>query len=328
MERVLDIVAQTWGLPQHELRVMHVSSLGDYNRESFVSDLTSSKHGPPQAIVIDFSNAHHKSDRVSCTSSVVQRLSSALFRVNREDVELVFDRSALDKQTWDLLRKNLYQSAHVSGWDAFRGVYNQHGTPTPFPRNVPVDREINTLVLDLNGVVCDKLFDPNRKLPSVGVHARTRLFSLVKRPGASEFLSWALGRFQNVVVWSSLRRRNVEEVLHALFSHDEVDRIAMILGNEDSPRDERYPEMREETNVAILKDLAILPELMKLRSEPPSTWSNILLCDDSERKSRIYPGNRVLVPSFSVDSLLDGSLYADRTLGALRLAIEIRCERE
>lgn len=168
----------------------------------------------------------------------------------------------------------------------------------------------SSLVLDLNGVLLDKLFDPKHELPAHLYHARFGKFAIITRPGAFSFLCWAVANFSKVVVWSSLRRENAEGVFVQAFGEELRSRLAGILGNEDSPRDEENPEMREGRNCAILKDLRWLSGRV-----PGVDPARTVIIDDSEVKVR-KDADRALVigRAFTIRELVDPSVVNDRVM--------------
>jgi hypothetical protein len=162
-----------------------------------------------------------------------------------------------------------------------------------------------TLVLDLNGVLVDKLFDPERKAPASRYHVRCGAFAVTVRPGARAFVAWALEAFGRVVVWSSLRRENVDAILGAVFGGATVRKMHAVLGNEDSPRDTERPEFKRtresrggsashsQANVAILKDLDFLAEKIG------GCARDMVMVDDSYDKVRRHSAQALVPRSFT-----------------------------
>lgn len=167
-----------------------------------------------------------------------------------------------------------------------------------------------TLVLDLNGVLLDKLFDPRAELPRHLYHARFGAFAIMVRPGAQAFLRWAVANFSKVVVWSSLRCENVKGIFRAAFGEELYAELAAVLGNEDSPRDAENADMRDGRNCAILKDLRWLAERVD-GVDPDRT----VIVDDSDVKVRM-DAERALVlrRAFCIRELSDPAAVNDRVM--------------
>lgn len=188
------------------------------------------------------------------------------------------------------------------------------------PASIPsIPQSQLALVLDLNGVLCDKVFDPRRNIQPWASHGRFQAFSVSKRPGLDAFLHWAQRRFQHVIIWSSLRYENVMGILHTILTRDLFDSLApSIIGNESSPKDERFPDIRDGRNVAVLKDLSVLAERVR---DFPGVHRTII-CDDSSNKTRLNPERRIVPPAYVVHSVFDRAAHGDRGLETLRWALE------
>lgn len=186
----------------------------------------------------------------------------------------------------------------------------QHPQPvTMLHRCVDVMRS-TTLVLDLNGLLIDKIFDPTRHVRSWMVHAQFDHFRVLIRPGALHFLHWALQHYSRVGVWSSLRRANAAGIIAAAFPRDVVDRLAFIWGNEQAPRDDLHPEIKDGgRNCAILKDLDVLASELRVPAD------TMVIVDDSELKVRTHRHRAVVIPpsvAFHPPDFLHGSIFSDR----------------
>lgn len=191
-------------------------------------------------------------------------------------------------------------------------AYSAAPVARPVSRVARACREL-TLVLDLNGILVDKIFDPHaRDVPDQLCHARYGAFAIVVRPGAGAFLRWALHAFGRVVVWSSLRRDNVHGIVRAAFGADLLARLAAVLGNEDSPRDDEVVDIKDGRNCAILKDLDFLAE----RIGGGAAAARMIIVDDAQHKVRRHL-RQAIIPrvKFTLDGgLLDPKVANDRGL--------------
>lgn len=189
-------------------------------------------------------------------------------------------------------------------------VYSPAPVASPASRLAQTCRDF-TLILDLNGILVDKIFDPHaREVPDQLCHARHGAFAIVIRPGARLFLRWAFSAFARVVAWSSLRRDNVRGILQAAFGAELASLFSAVLGNEDSPRDEQVVDMKDGRNCGILKDLDFLADRIGGRVD------RMVVVDDAEHKVRRHLGQAV-IPRHKFDltgGLLDPKVANDRGL--------------
>jgi hypothetical protein len=79
-----------------------------------------------------------------------------------------------------------------------------------------MDAAKKTIVLDVNGLLLEKLYDPQGAHVNNGC-VRVGKFSVFVRPHAREFVAWCLRRFE-VVIWSTSQRRTLRPLLPLIFS--------------------------------------------------------------------------------------------------------------
>lgn len=228
-----------------------------------------------------------------------------MFRVERADMD---DPRA--GPAWEELRRSGFVAKGVR-WDfaARRRVWVFERTSLP---RAPRGGGTFTFVLDLNNVLSIKWWDPRRAFPG---NARWHHLSFFLRPGARKLLRELRAANHIVVLWSSMQREAVDAVA-ALLPHD------LALCNEDAPRDEEFPEVREGgRNVAIVKDLRVVWEKLAGRADPRRT----ILIDDSARKARAFPELHVQPPSnFAPSSPWDPLCVFDRGIAELSELCERR----
>lgn len=151
------------------------------------------------------------------------------------------------------------------------------------------------LVLDVNGVLCRKVFDNKRTLQARADGYTPSGLALFKRPGVGEVIDSLLSDGWRIVLWSSAIRTTVDAARRVLLPHV---RPIVIFSHENSPVDTRHPVIRANKNWAILKDLRLLWRVPTLQCDA----TNTVIVDDSWSKVRLHPENAVLVPSFVVDT--------------------------
>lgn len=170
----------------------------------------------------------------------------------------------------------------------------------------------HVVVLDVNGVLCRKVFDSTYTLKDQADAYTPSGLALFMRPGVDAMLKRLTDSGWRIIFWSSAMRQTVDAIRNALFPY--VQPLS-IMTHENSPDDERHPVVRAGKNWSILKDLRLLWRVPALRCGP----SNTVIVDDSWSKIRLQADNAVVVPSFTVN-------VHDRE--AANIALHERKERE
>ncbi|KAI1180795.1 HAD-like domain-containing protein [Nemania sp. FL0916] len=150
----------------------------------------------------------------------------------------------------------------------------------PQPRNLLV-------VVDLNGTL---LHRPNHYAPT----------RFIERPYAKPFLAYCVKTF-SVVVWSSARPRNVENMCNQLLTPADRAKVVTVWGRDTFGLTESDYNIR----VQCYKRLSALWNNPVVAATHPQaaegkTWSQVdtVLVDDSFEKARTEPFNLVPVPEF------------------------------
>lgn len=151
------------------------------------------------------------------------------------------------------------------------------------------------LVLDVNGVICRKVFDIKRTLKHQAHGYTPSGLALFKRPGIVETIDILVAAGWRIVLWSSAIRSTVDAARRVLMPHI---RPLAVFSHENSPTDTRHPVIRANKNWAILKDLRLLWRVPTLQCDA----TNTVIVDDSWSKIRLHPENALLVPSYVVDT--------------------------
>lgn len=162
--------------------------------------------------------------------------------------------------------------------------------PEPIPKKDPVFRAI---VLDLNGVLVQKEYDPQQNLISKhweedGVFHVNNFFIRL-RPGLKPFLKFCNKNFQ-LIIWSSAKKHNIERIIKELPDFKGIK--LTILSQEDclvnSNTVNEYP--------LFMKPLQLISEKFGFKKE------NIIILDDSEDKILLEDReNLMLIPPFTGD---------------------------
>lgn len=150
---------------------------------------------------------------------------------------------------------------------------------------------LDIVVLDLNGVLCRKVYDRNRVLAEMADNYTKSDLALFVRPGAHVLLQTIMDKGWKLVFWSSAVRETVNAILSTLFPYV---RPFAILSHEGSPEDKLFLKVKAGKNWSIMKDLSVL------WSTQPGvcTPSRTIIVDDSWTKVRMHPENALLLPSF------------------------------
>ncbi|KAI1342014.1 HAD-like domain-containing protein [Xylariaceae sp. FL0016] len=150
----------------------------------------------------------------------------------------------------------------------------------PYPRKILV-------VIDLNGTL---LYRPNRKQPK----------NFVERPYAKTFLSYCIETF-TVVIWSSAKPENVNNMCMNLTKPQEHERIAAIWARDKFGLVASDYQQRVQCYKRLTK-LWDDPEIQRSHPEYQNggRWSqnDTILVDDSLEKARSEPYNAISLPEF------------------------------
>ncbi|KAI0471946.1 hypothetical protein GGR56DRAFT_677802 [Xylariaceae sp. FL0804] len=154
----------------------------------------------------------------------------------------------------------------------------------PHPRKILV-------VIDLNGTL---LYRPNKRNPT----------RFIERPYARAFLAYCIRTF-TVVIWSSARFNNVDNMCKALLTPEQRKQVVAILTRDDFGLTSSDYNQR----VQCYKRLTRLwnkPNVAKSHPEAAAgkNWSQLdtVLVDDSLEKARSEPYNLIQLPEFEGDS--------------------------
>ncbi|CAG8974755.1 hypothetical protein HYALB_00000366 [Hymenoscyphus albidus] len=180
------------------------------------------------------------------------------------------------------------------------------GIPNPSPQymlqsaSLPVPLQVPQhllVVLDLNGTI---LFRPNRKQPT----------KFVARPHALRFLEYCIDRF-TVVIWSSARPENVNNLIEAIIPPHLRQKVAAIWGRDKfglTPKDYSLRIQCYKRLTKVWSD----PQIAQTHPDYQSgrTWdqTNTVLVDDSFEKARSEPFNLLEIPEFSGDMYEPGEI--------------------
>lgn len=165
-----------------------------------------------------------------------------------------------------------------------------HGGIVPAP---PTRPKPLILVFDVNNVLGARWLDKEQRWrKGTHCHGRHRMFAFYVRPGARRLIKLCLAAGHRVVLWSSMQAASVRALADVVVPPAARDRVT-VLCNEDAPRDDEYPEMREGRNVAVVKDLRVV--WSKLGA---AAGARTLLFDDDPRKGRLFPESFVETPAF------------------------------
>jgi len=150
---------------------------------------------------------------------------------------------------------------------------------------------LDIVVLDLNGVLCRKVYDRNRVLAEMADNYTKSDLALFVRPGAHALLQTIMEKGWKLVFWSSAVRETVNAIVSTLFPYV---RPFAILSHEGSPEDKLFLKVKAGKNWSIMKDLSVLWNTQPGVCAPSRT----IIVDDSWTKVRMHPENALLLPSF------------------------------
>ncbi|KAM0937500.1 putative FCP1 domain, HAD superfamily protein [Dioscorea sansibarensis] len=149
------------------------------------------------------------------------------------------------------------------------------------------------LVLDLNGLLADIIFDPRKTFKA---DIRIRGKSLFKRPFCDDFLKFCFERF-NIGVWSSRVRCNVDSVVD--FVMGDFKQKLLFCWDLSKCTATGFRTIENVHKPLVLKDLKKLWN----KEEPDLRWeigeytsSNTLLIDDSPYKALCNPPHTSIFP--------------------------------
>ena len=144
------------------------------------------------------------------------------------------------------------------------------------------------LVLDLNGLLVDRVFIRNPKerqqfirqvtAQKLGRPTRSGDFLIFLRPGSKDFVHFAVQRF-DVAIWSSARKRNIAPLVKLLFPASLRGQLRAIYGQENCHRIDNYKDRQKPLFVK---------ELRNLWQECGSAETTLLI-DDSPEKAQFNP---------------------------------------
>lgn len=178
------------------------------------------------------------------------------------------------------------------------------------------------LVLDLAGVLCDRVFHKNRaNIPDNRTpDAASGSFFVYKRPFCEEFVRFCLERF-DVGIWSSARRTNLETALDCVIG--ELKGRLLFVWDQDDCTDSGFSTKENKNKPIFFK------ELKKLWDNESSNlpWrkgqyssSNTILIDDKPYKALLNPPCTAIFPTeYKPDQLDDATLGPN---GELRLYLD------
>jgi len=132
------------------------------------------------------------------------------------------------------------------------------------------------IILDLNGLLCDRERNFTRKSPLAGGHS----FIIYARPHAITFLDFLFERF-DVAVWSSARLPNIYPILNELQPDESKRPFVFIWGQDQCTEDAPLAETP--------KKPLFLKRLAKVWETYPEYVGRTLLVDDSVAKVRDNP---------------------------------------
>lgn len=150
----------------------------------------------------------------------------------------------------------------------------------PQPRNLLV-------VIDLNGTL---LYRPNPERPK----------TFTPRPYAQSFLSYCIHTF-TVVIWSSARPHNVENMCYQLLTKEDRDRVVAIMARNTfglTQADYLRRVMCYKRLELIWRDEVVAASHPRAAHGEKWNQFNTVLIDDTTEKGRSEPHNLICVPSF------------------------------
>lgn len=142
------------------------------------------------------------------------------------------------------------------------------------------------LVLDVNGLLCDRRRDP---VPGLKADAKCGPAYVYDRPHAAEFLKWALQRFR-VGVWSSARSYNLEPLVAHVFGPALRRHLRFAWAQEKCTSDGVVAARNGSTKPKFFKELRLLA------SAGHGTLGDILLVDDDPYKAERNPPHTAVHP--------------------------------
>ena len=171
--------------------------------------------------------------------------------------------------------------------------------------SVDDEKSMLTIILDLNGLLLKRSFEPSSHHKSVQVDSK-RYIRL--RPGCIQFLKTILQRF-NVAIWSTTTRNNVLQILRALnnFVGDTLPFFAIWCQEGCYIAHSQKLFRPDNPNVeAMFKPLAKIA--MGFECDPQRT----VLIDDSPYKGCISPENNcIFPPQFDGEKMVDNMLLGE-----------------
>ncbi|KAK3370161.1 HAD-like domain-containing protein, partial [Podospora didyma] len=157
-------------------------------------------------------------------------------------------------------------------------------------RTLPKARAM-LVVIDLNGTL---LFRPSRNHPT----------KFVERPHARRFLEYCIATFY-VVIWSSARPQNVNNMCRQLLSPDQQQRVVDVWARDRFGLTAADYSTRTQCYKRLTK---LWADPVVAASHPDAgagsgAWNqgNTVLIDDSIEKARSEPFNAITIPEFNGD---------------------------
>lgn len=157
------------------------------------------------------------------------------------------------------------------------------------PIRLPKPRPI-LVVIDLNGTM---VYRPMKRNPT----------HIVARPHAKRFMQYCIDTFW-VVVWSSARLQNVDNMCRQLLSPQQLARVVAVWGREHfglAPDDFSRRVQCYKRLTSLWADPVVAASHPDFRGGQRWNQGNTVLIDDSVEKARSEPHNLVAIPEFLGD---------------------------
>ncbi|KAJ4832895.1 hypothetical protein Tsubulata_026355 [Turnera subulata] len=177
-------------------------------------------------------------------------------------------------------------------------------------------RSKKLLVLDLGGILCDRVFNKNcASIPERPPDSSNGSFLVYKRPYCEEFIRFCFERFE-LGIWSSAKRHNLMHALDCVMA-EHRSKLLFVWGQDECTNSGFYT-LENKAKPIFLKELTKLWESKDSNLSWPAgkfSSANTLLIDDQPYKALLNPPHTGIFPAaYNVKDENDEALGPDGEL--------------
>lgn len=205
---------------------------------------------------------------------------------------------------------------------AFSGVKND-SVPSVCNTNISLKttNTLKLLVLDINGVLCHKIYKPDDTLDSKKYNPiDLNKHNLYLRPGVKTFLNkvFSLDDLE-VAIFSSTTYPNVDLILKQLITTKQRKKLKFLWCRDRCSLDPEYDTRDDIKKFDTIKRIEIIIESPYINAKREYNKDNILFIDDSALKMRYNPKNSYyIVAPYDPQSVSKNNIFESSLLERIK----------